>query len=557
MILPISIFSEEDYDFPASQAPTVPGAPARPLQLAWRRWLYAAVGILLGIAGGLGNALVSANLPYLLGSLGAEANEAAWIPTAYSMTYIGMNLMAVRFRQQFGLRLFAMLALSAFCIVVLLHVLVQGFAGAIVVHAFAGVATAPMTTMSVYYLTAAWNPKTSYRAVIVGLGLSQIATPLARMMSGQLMAAEQWRTLYLFELGLGLVCLGAVALLRLPPSQRSPAFEPLDFATYPLIASGLALLCAVLGLGRNEWWTDCPWLGWALAAAIPLLGAGFYIELNRARPLLDLRWLTGPAMIRFAVVVFITRIVIAEQSTSVVGLFSALGVANDELGFFSLLMVCASIAGIVASAVLFTPDRLTELAALAIGFVAIGAYLDSRATSLTTPEQLYVSQGLIAFATTMFIGPALLFGLVFVLHERARTLPTYLTFFVILQNLGSLAGSALLGTFQVLREKAVSVVLFAQLSPTRPAVLDQLAQISHSLGGDVTDPAARSAIAIAQLHRQAAIQANVLAFDNTFVLVAVLALATCLYLAAALFVRWRQHLPLNSAAAMIREMKKT
>jgi MFS family permease len=552
----ISIFEEEPYAFTGAQRASVPGAPGRPLHAPWRRGLYAAVGLLLGVTGGLGNALVTANQPYLMGALGVEANEIAWVSTAYSMTYVGMNLLLVRFRQQYGLRLFAMLALGGFCTVVLAHVLVRGFAGAVIVHAMAGAATAPMTTLSVYYLSSAWNPKTSYRAIIVGIGLSQLATPFARLISTDLLALEQWRTLYMFELGLGLTCLGAVTLLRLPPSERSPAFEKLDFVTYPLVASGVALLCAVLGLGKAEWWTDAPWLGWALAGAVLLLGAGLLIEFNRARPLLDLRWLTGPVLIRFAIVVFMSRIVLAEQSTSAIGLFSTLGVTNDELHLFSFLLLTASIAGIAMAAWLFTPNRLTELAALAIALVALGAWLDSSSTSITRPEQLYASQMLIAFASTMFIGPALLFGIVFVMQEKARTLASYLTLFVILQNLGGLAGSALLGTFQVIREKAISVVLYAQLDPANPIVAERLRQLGGGLAGTLADPALRGGEGAASLHSQAAVQANVLAYNQTFMLVAVLAALTALYLAAALALRWRRHLPLNPAAAVLREMMK-
>ena len=56
---------------------------------------------------------------------------------------------------------------------------------------------------------------------------------------------SQWRTLYLFELGLALLSLAAVAALRLPPTTRSKAFEPLDFLTFVLFAGSTALFAAV------------------------------------------------------------------------------------------------------------------------------------------------------------------------------------------------------------------------------------------------------------------------------------------------------------------------
>ena len=95
----IGVFEEEPYSFGPAEQPIVPGSPARPTHAAWRRGLYAVVGVLLGLSGGLNNALVTVNLPYLLGALRADASEAAWVSVAYSMTYVGMNLLLVRFRQ--------------------------------------------------------------------------------------------------------------------------------------------------------------------------------------------------------------------------------------------------------------------------------------------------------------------------------------------------------------------------------------------------------------------------------------------------------------------------
>jgi hypothetical protein len=43
-------------------------------------WAYGAIGVLAGLTGGLGNALVSANISYFQGTLGLTAEEAAWIP---------------------------------------------------------------------------------------------------------------------------------------------------------------------------------------------------------------------------------------------------------------------------------------------------------------------------------------------------------------------------------------------------------------------------------------------------------------------------------------------
>src|ERR1044072_5645373 len=94
------------YQFKPHERPAVPGSPYNPDHPLPRMWAYGAIGILTGFTGGLGNALVSANISYFQGTLGLTAEEAAWIPAAYVTTYICANLVLVKFRQHFALQLF-------------------------------------------------------------------------------------------------------------------------------------------------------------------------------------------------------------------------------------------------------------------------------------------------------------------------------------------------------------------------------------------------------------------------------------------------------------------
>ncbi|MHB8285846.1 MAG: transporter [Caulobacteraceae bacterium] len=495
------------------------------------------VAVLLCLTCNLANALVSANAASLMGALGVDSVEMAWLPVVFSMTYLSMNLMLVRFRQQFGLRLYAMLGLGGCCAVIGLHVLVGGFAGAIMVHAAAGVAAAPLSSMAVYYMMTAMPKKLAIAGVILALGFEQIPTPLARLISTSLTDYDQWRSIYIFEFGMTALCFGCVGLFRLPASEKSNVFRPLDIISFLLISAGMALVCAVVGMGRAVWWFDRDWLGWALAAAVPLLGLAVLIESRRAHPLLDLKWLAGRDIVRFTVVAVMSRLVFTEQA-SVIGLLGASGVNNDELRTFSLVLVMATLAGTITSALIFRPNRLTEMAALVVGLVVFAALFDARSTALDRAPQFFASQALIAFSTAMFMGPALLFGAGRVLQVGGGPLASFLVLFVATQNLGGLAGGALLGTFQVLREKANSAALNATVSLTDPLVAARVAAFGHAIGGVTGDAGAGAARGVAILQQEATLQANVLAYNNTFLLVAALAAATTFYLAILLAVRW-------------------
>ena len=123
------------------------------------------------------------------------------------------------------------------------------------------------------------------------------STPLARVISTELLEFGQWRGLYLFELGLSLLSLGGVLLVRLPPGDRIKVFEKQDLVSVTLLSAGMALLCAVLSLGRIVWWREAEWIGWSLAASIVLVTAGIAHEHFRANPLINTRWLSSGLII--------------------------------------------------------------------------------------------------------------------------------------------------------------------------------------------------------------------------------------------------------------------
>ena len=75
------IYLEQPPNWTADERPTIPGSPGTPYHRPSVRAAYAVVGILVGIPGGLGNALVSANLPQIQGHLGSVSYTHLTLPT--------------------------------------------------------------------------------------------------------------------------------------------------------------------------------------------------------------------------------------------------------------------------------------------------------------------------------------------------------------------------------------------------------------------------------------------------------------------------------------------
>ncbi|UAK26278.1 MFS transporter [Sphingomonas nostoxanthinifaciens] len=512
-----SFFQDEDINYPPEYRPAFPGGPGHPPHPRMRRYAYLAVGVALALTSGLGNTLIQDNQGQLLGALGAEANEIAWVPTAYVMSFATMNLLLVRFRQQFGLRLYALISLVLFTMFTAAHAFVTGVGGAIFIHALAGFSGASLLALSIYYVMEFMASAHASKAAVLSLSLSQVPIAMSRLIDPEKLAFGDWQALYVMELGIALMCLVAVLWLRLPPGVRSQAFEPLDFIAYPLLAGGMALVIAVIGMGRYEWWTDHDWLGWALVAAIPMLTVAVYIEAHRTRPLLDVRWLYRNELLRFGLVVIILRIVLAEQSL-VFGFLAGAGILNDELVTFCAALSLSAIAGAVTSAMVFEQKRILAMGVVAFALIAVAAAMDCSLTSLTRAPQLYATQMTISFATTFAIGPTLVFAQVPVARAHGTTLTSYVVLFAIAQNVGGLAGISLLGSLQTIFEKANSVALIDRVRAFDPVVQ---ARIVAGGGGEH---------GVAALQAAMSHEAGTLAYGNVFGVVALIAAAVAVYM---------------------------
>ncbi|MFS2079213.1 MFS transporter [Telluria sp. Tellsp131] len=517
--------SDADYaprQWHPDERPTLPGGPSFPRHSTPRRIAYFLVGTLVTITGGLGNALVTVNLVNLQGTLGVFAAEVNWLPTAYVMTNVSMNLLLVKFRQQFGLRAFTEFFLVLYALITFAHLFVNDLGSAIAVRAAHGMAGAALSTLGLYYSLQAFKKEWRPRGIVISTGIAQLAQPIAYIFSRSLLQIAEWRGLYLFELGLTLVTLAAVLWLKLPPGDRFRAFRPADFLTFSLFAPGMALLCAALTFGRVLWWTENAWVGIALAVSIVLLLAAICVEHNRDNPLLNIRWLTNGMILRLSIALMLVRVVLSEQSVGAVGFLRLVGLNNDEMQTLFIVILLATILGIVVSVLVTRPPHLMAPQVVALLIMALGAWIDSNATNATRPAQMYVSQGLLAFGGVMFLGPLLLTLLGSVIANPANLI-SFSVLFGLTQNLGGLIGSSLLGTFQVMREKYHSSVLAEQLSSLDPLVAARIQQYGAAYARQLADPSARTRQGISVLTQTAAREANILAYNDVFLLISIIA----------------------------------
>jgi len=500
--------------------PQAAPAPKPPLQSL----AYIGAAILLALTQSLGMNLISANLPQIQGALGATTSEATWLMAVYMAPNASLALALIKIRAQYGLRNFAELSILVFVLVSLMHLFVNDLHSALIVRFFSGIAAAPMSSLGFLYMLEAFPPAKKLN-IGLSLALTNIAlgAPLARLISPDLLMLGQWHGLYVFEIAIAMMAFAAVYLLPLAPQPRAKVIHWRDVVSYLFLAVGFGLIAMVLTLGRVYWWFEAPWLGIMLALGIAAVAFAVVLELNRENPLLDIRWLASKEVVHFTGALLIFRIVLSEQTSGAFGFFQALGLQNDQMQVLSLVILAATIAGGLACAAVMKPGREPAIHMVALTLLIVGALMDSHATNLTRPAEMYLSQSLIAFAGALFLPPAMASGLMMALKKG----PTYILSFVIVflttQSIGGVLGSSIVGTFMTWRTQFHVQDLANHLSLTDPLITQRLSQLSAAYGRVITDQSLLNAEGVVLLTQQVSREAAVLAYNDAFFAIAMLA----------------------------------
>ncbi|MER8376737.1 hypothetical protein [Mesorhizobium sp. M1409] len=514
---------DEPFEYAESERPPVPGSPGTPVHPPHRRAIYGITSLITGMTGALGNGLVSANLPYLQGALELNTSEIAWLPAVYLVTNAITGCILVKYRQQFGIRSFCLIFLTLQAVLITAHLLVSSLASAILVRAASGICASAMSTLGVFYMIQAMSATRRLMAVTLGLGTPQLALPIAWIIPKDFLAFDSWSGLYLFELGLSLVSLGLVMIVRLPPTIRARVFELLDALTFGLYAAGIGLFGAAMGVGSYLWWTNVSWIGWCLAAALPCLALVAAIEYHRARPLIDVRWLSAGTFVRWAMIAVICRLAQSEQAVGVISMLRDFGLTNDDFRPLTLVILAGAGVGLLTSAALASPTRLPLLVLISLAFAATAAFLDSSSSLQTRGQQLMVSQAMMGVATTMFFGPVFIFGLGQVLIRRGVGLTSFIAVFGITQSVGTLICNSLLQSYLFHAQQYHLANFAAQVERSDPTVMRTASTLASQYSAVLADPTLRAAEGVQALSQQILLNARMAAYNDVYLAISLVA----------------------------------
>ena len=251
----------------------------------------------------LDTTIVSVTLGSVQSNLSAGVTSLQWVVNSYSLVFASLMLAAGTLGDRLGRKRVLVIGVAVFCGGSLLSALAPLTTVLIIGRALMGIGAAASEpgTLSVIrqlYPDAAARA----RAISVWAAIAGLALALGPVIGGLLVELGSWRTVFWFNLILGVVLL--IAAVRTLPESADPQPEPFDLAGIALGAATLAAAAFAVIEGETSGYGS-PWIiALFVLSAVGLIA--FVLVERRARaPMLDLRELTakvnGALFVGFAV----------------------------------------------------------------------------------------------------------------------------------------------------------------------------------------------------------------------------------------------------------------
>jgi DHA2 family multidrug resistance protein len=468
---------------------------------------------------GLGAQMVSSALNDLQGTIGASADEASWITTAYSMGEILMIPLAGMFIQVLGLRRFMVWLCVGFIVTALGSALAHTLATEVLLRAVQGLLGGAFGVAAFGMTFRAFGGRNIAFGLMLLTFCQTFPANLGPVLAGWLTDLPAgWPTVYWVEIGLTLVVLAEVLISA---DQQCFDWRPLravDWTGYALVGPGLALLILALSQGNRRFWFESPMIVWSLIGAGLSLGAFIIIEWGRHDGIVDFD-LMGRRSFGAAVMlnVFFRFGLLTTSYLAPQFLGQIQGYRPLEVGH--VLIVTTAVQLLSFPLAYWLVRRVAPRAPLFIGLMLFAAagFLSTPATGLSAGEQFLLSQALLGAAPALFIVPLLVIGTQDVKPTEG---PSASTFFNGSRSIGQQLGAAFLATLIRHREQFHSVVL--NESVTAVSGGGRIESLKPALARVLFDPGRQTAAATAALAGQVRGQAFVLAYEDAFLAVAVI-----------------------------------
>jgi MFS transporter, DHA2 family, multidrug resistance protein len=472
------------------------------------------------IGSSVSSQLIDLDIADVGGAFSISADNASWIACVATMAEVAAIPIAATLVRIFTLRPVVIWATGLFALTAFASLNVRGAPELLVLRAIQSFAEG---TISILMFVAVMTTLPAGPRRNIGLAVFGFASTAPSAFSawvGAFFADRMgWQGLYVFDIAWALVVLSlAMGVLRPGSSVVAMRIREIDWLGYVLLASGCAALILFLKQGDRFFWLQNPIIVGAAVAAAILIPASIAVFALRRHPLLDLSLMktvfswafTLATFYRFGMVM--TAFVVPQALTRLQG-FRIEQVADANIWMFWAECVAFPLAWLWAS-------RWDARVPLSLGLLlfAVGAFLSTRLTPAWQSNDFALTEFAIGLGQGFFLVPTLFYATRDVLPQQG---PTAAALFNLSRVVGQTFGIGVIAAVIRYREDYHSAVIVDSFNNANPAVVERFNGLVATFLGTHGDLALAQQQAWASLSAAASTQAYVLAFADTFVIVAI------------------------------------
>ena len=488
-------------------------------------WLIAIVVALAAFMEVLDTSIANVALPHMAGDLGASNDESTWVLTSYLVSNAIVLPISGWLAGLFGRRRFFLLCIFLFTVSSLLCGIAPSLSVLILFRVLQGVGGGGLQPMAQAILADTFPPEKRGLAFAL-YGITTITAPtIGPTLGGWLTDNYSWRWIFYINLPVGILTLYLVLrMVEDPPwlTRKDGAGVRVDYIGIGLLTLAVGALQILLDKGQEE-----DWFGSHFIVALVAVSAVSFVllvlwELHSEAPVIDVRMFESFNFAVASLMMFFLGVL----------LFSSLVMMPQFLQ--TLMGYTAQTAGLVLSGasliILFEMPIVGQLTTkipakyiMAFGWfcLAFGMYYSTKGLNLQISFQSASRLRMVqAFGLGFLFVPISLGAYIGVPPEKGNSVSGLVNF---MRNIGSSVGTSMVTTTLARRAQFHQSTLSYHATNYDPAFRDQLngliGQLSHA-GATAPDAQAQ---AYGRLYQSLQVQAQTLAYIDTFKVLAVAA----------------------------------
>lgn len=473
----------------------------------------------------LDTTIANVALSHIAGSLGASSEESTWVLTAYIISNAIVMPISGWLSGVMGRKNFFMFCIGGFVVTSFMCGISTSLPMLVLFRLLQGVAGGGLQPVQQAIIRDSFPPEKL--GIAFGItGLSMVLAPIiGPTLGGFLTDNYSWRWIFLINVPIGLVTLFLVNMFVQGPENTKTTKGTIDYTGLGLIAIGLGALQIVLDKGQQEDWFDSTFIiSLSCISFISLLLAIYWL-LHQKNPIVDLKLLAIPSFSLPSIILFFVGFTL-WSTTSLLPMM-----VQEDFGYD------ATLSGLVLSPSAIFPLFMMPFVGKLVNLIetrylisfglfinAIGMWL----MGLVTPQADYATFAIArCFQTAglpfLFV-PATTLAFSRIPREKSNNASAIVS---LLRNLGGSIGISLATSMLIYNRQVEQSNLVQHLTPSSPGYTRLLAAYTQTIQNAGIPAAEASSKAMGQIYQQLLHQASILAYRDTFNLVAVILLVLC------------------------------